>query len=192
MRIGTVRSGLSMKRCGVRWPRRFAPSPRRLWAPWLTSGRSGQAKLAAYYQFISYFPNYFKKLGSTIFFSPSTRGASRERQGRGRVRQIVELQHTSRLANVCLWMYRKGINSSFLTRLFVWKCVAKVFSFEIWSLLRNAARSGRRFGVNSRGREGGGPGSSNWFRLGIKYYTLVCFIIITKYKNSLTRIIISV
>jgi hypothetical protein len=44
------------------------------------------AKLAAYYQFISYFPNYFKKLVFTIFFLPSTRGASRERQGR--VRQI--------------------------------------------------------------------------------------------------------
>ena len=32
--------------------------------------------------------NFNKKLGSTILFLPSTRGASRERQGRGRVRQI--------------------------------------------------------------------------------------------------------
>jgi len=73
--------------------------------------------------------------------------------------------HPWLLATVCLWLYRQGINSSFLTRLYVWKCVAKVFSFDIWSLLRNAARSGRRFGVNS--------GSSRLARL--HWLNLSCF-----------------
>ena len=39
--------------------------------------------------------------------------------------------HPSRLANACLLLYREGINSSFLTRLNLWRCVAKVFCFEI-------------------------------------------------------------
>ena len=113
-------------------------------------GTAGTGKTGSILSIYFLFPQLFLKIRSTIFFRPP-RGA---RRGSGRGGGVYDkswnfIEHTSRLANVCLWMYRKGINSSFLTRLFVWKCVAKVFSFDIWSLLRNAARSGRRFGVNS-------------------------------------------